>query len=495
MYKLYESVKQLEQNASLKYGLTERIMIENAAAALEQEIRTHLETNDGQVLILCGSGNNGADGYALARRITGEISVSVYCAAEPESPGCIQLHADAVSAGVSFINGESFAECVSSYRIIVDCIYGTGFHGTLDGGIVRLLQKVNSVPCFRIACDIPSGIDRSGTIATLCLDGPLAFNADVTVTMGARKTALYSDAAKDFCGSVRCAGIGISSALFEIGQPDAWLLVPSDMKLPVRTRKSVHKGNFGHAVIMAGRKEGAAIIAGTAALNFGAGLVTLVDLFPDRRTAFKIPPELMCGTELPENTTAVLLGSGLGRNDFRAAGIAAAWLSADKTAGLVLDADMFYFSGIMPMLDSFSEKCPEARIVLTPHPKEFQSLMHLCALGDYSIQQPADNRLSFVKKFTKRFQHVVLVLKGADTVISCSNGMFVSTEGRPCLAKAGSGDVLAGLICALLAQGYSAEDAAVTAVLAHGCASQKAQSSYSMTPGKLIDAVSELGKF
>jgi len=495
MYKLYESVKLLEQDASQKYGLSESIMIENAAAALEQEVRTHVETDDDPVLILCGSGNNGADGYALARRMAGSLSVSIYCAAEPKSADCLKQRAAAVSAGVSIVNSASFADTLSSYKIIVDCVYGTGFHGTLDDGIAELFQKINTAPCFRIACDIPSGIDRYGAIATQCPDGPLAFNAGVTVTMGSRKTALYSDAAKDFCGSVSCASIGVSSALFENVEPDAWLLAPSDMKLPVRTRKSVHKGNFGHAAVMAGEKEGAAIIAGSAALNFGAGLVSLVDLFPDRKTAFKMPPDLMCGTEIPENTTAVLLGSGLGRNDYTAAGAVSVWMTMHKSAGLILDADMFYFSGIRQMLDAFTEKCPDSRIVLTPHPREFQSLMHVCALGDYSIQQIADNRLSFVKKFTMRFEHVVLVLKGADTVISCSNGIFVSTEGRPCLAKAGSGDVLAGLICALLAQGYSAVDAAVTAVLAHGCASQKAQSSYSMTPGKLIDAVSESGKF
>ncbi len=492
MYKLYENVKSLEQYVSRKYGLTESVMIENAAAALEQEVRLHAGTEDAPVCVVCGSGNNGADGYALARRIAGEIPVSVYCAAEPKSEDCIRQHAAASAAGARFVSRASFLQELAACGIMVDCMYGTGFHGALDDETAGLIEKINNASCFRITCDIPSGIDKFGAVATMCADGPLAFRADVTVTMGARKTALFSDAAKDFCGCIRCAGIGVSSALFESEVPDAYLLAPSDMKLPVRTGKSVHKGDFGHAVVAAGEKEGAAVLAGTAALNFGAGLVTLVDLLPKRRTAFRMPPELMCGTELPANTTAVLLGSGLGRSDYNIVKTVEQWLAAHKTAGLVLDADMFYFDGIMRLFDSFAEKCPDARVVLTPHPKEFQSLMNLCALGDYTIQQLADGRLSYVKKFTSRFPHTVLVLKGANTVISCRGGIFISTEGRPCLAKAGSGDVLAGFICALLAQGYSAEDAAVTGVLAQGCASQHAESSYSMTPLKLIKSAARL---
>ncbi|HAH61461.1 MAG TPA: NAD(P)H-hydrate epimerase, partial [Treponema sp.] len=336
MYKLYENIKPLEQYVSRKYGLTESVMIENAAAALEQEVRLHTGTEDAPVCVVCGRGNNGADGYALARRIAGEIPASVYSAEEPESEDCIKQHAAAAAAGVRFVSRASFLRELAAYRIVVDCMYGTGFHGTLGDEIAGLLEKINNAPCFRIACDIPSGIDKFGVVATMSADEPLAFRAGVTVTMGARKTALYSDAAKDFCGCIRCAGIGVSSALFESGSPDAYLLSVSDMRLPVRIRKSVHKGDFGHVTVAAGEKEGAAVIAGTAALNFGAGLVTLVDLIPKRRTAFRMPPELMCGTELPANTTAVLLGSGLGRSDYGAVKTAGQWLAAHKTAGLVL---------------------------------------------------------------------------------------------------------------------------------------------------------------
>jgi len=492
MFSVYESVKSLEQLACRRYGLTEGLMIENAAAALEREVCAHAASGDGFVLILCGSGNNGADGYALSRRITGVIPSAVYCAAEAETAACKEQAAMAASAGVSFISRSDFLQQLLSCTVAVDCLYGTGFHGPLDGGAASLIQSINTARCFRIACDIPSGLEVNGTVPSVCGGLPLAFNADVTVTMGARKSALYGDAAKNFCGTVHCADIGVSSVRFQTEKPDAYLLAPSDMKLPVRTDRSVHKGSFGHAVVVAGEKEGAAVIAGTAALTFGAGLVTVVDTVLNRPASVALSPELMYGTELPEGMTAVLLGSGLGRSDYRIADTVWRRLSSAEASGIVLDADMFYYGGIMRLLDDLAEKYPDVQTVLTPHPKEFQSLLQLCAMGTHTVRQLADDRLSFVRLFSQRFPRAVLVLKGANTFVSSGPDIFISTEGCQCLAKAGSGDVLAGVICALLAQGYSAADAAVTGVLAHGTASRRAPDSYSMTPFRLIEALSQL---
>jgi ADP-dependent NAD(P)H-hydrate dehydratase / NAD(P)H-hydrate epimerase len=497
MDKIFGDIKPLERAAEQQYQLTEDIMIENAAAALERTVRTAFKdrtgtTGSASVLIVCGCGNNGADGYALARRITGSVPVGVYPAVDAESESCRKQQAMAVAAGMQTVNGASFLEKLPSCTVLVDCLYGTGFHGSFDGTAAELIRKVNSAHCFRIACDIPSGIDSLGSAASGEDGGPLAFNADVTVTMGSLKLSLFSDAAKDFCGMITTADIGVSRPVFENSRPDAYLLSVHDMQLPVRDKKSVHKGNYGHAAVIAGEKSGAAVIAGTAAFNFGAGLVTLVDACSERKFPLEVPPELMSGKELPANTTAVLLGSGLGRTDYQITALVSSWLAVHKTAGLVLDADVFYYPGIAELLRLFMEKCPDARIVCTPHPKEFQSLLQLCSMGNYTVPQVVCRRFELVKLFTSRFPDIVLVLKGANTFISCSDGVYVSTEGCPCLAKAGSGDVLAGLICALLAQGYTAESAAVTGVLAQGAASRYEGSSYSMTPLKLIKNVTLL---
>lgn len=499
MENIFTDVHPLEKAAQEKYGLSEDVMIENAAAALESACLTLLCSAgeyahpEKSVLIVCGNGNNGADGYALARRIAGDIPVCIFFAAEPKTESCAKQKKAAQNTGIPFVSEAKLSECIEKTSVIVDCLYGTGFHGAFDGKTAKLVQMLNKAKSARLACDIPSGITSDGVIPTIINGDLLAFSADCTVTMGSYKTALFSDEAKDFCGEIVRADIGISRSLFESEKPYACLLGEEDMRLPVREKKSVHKGNFGHVAVVTGEKQGAAAVAGTAALTFGAGLVTLVKSFPDKKLSVKISPELMFDAEFPEKTTAVLLGSGLGRSFTEKSPVTLAvqrvrrLIEGQKRRAVVLDADIFYYPQIAEFLDQIF--CPA---VLTPHPKEFQSLLSLCGFGGYSIQEIAEQRIELAKKFTKRFPDTVLVLKGANTIISSASGIYISTEGRQCLAKAGSGDVLAGLVTALLAQGYSAHNAAVTGVLAHGIASQHAVNSYSLTPLKLIQLCAEL---
>lgn len=516
MQNVFIDVKALERRMHHVFGISENVMIENASSALESEVRKALHTRSGAyerpahraeqstvaraayrkaasngVLILCGGGNNGADGYALARRITGDIPVAVHVAFDAKTENCKRERDAALAAGTVFVSRQVFLRRLTSAAVVVDCLYGTGFHGTLSSDVSALIDKINNAPCFRIACDIPSGIDKRGAVSTEYKHTALAFNADVTVSMGAFKAAYFGDAAKDFCGIIKKYGIGVSARVFEAdAAPDLYLLEADDMRLPVRAKKSVHKGNFGHAAIAAGEKAGAAIVAGSAALGFGAGLATLIETEAKATARFKLPPDLMIAQSFPQNTSAILIGSGFGRGRTEAFRNLCAKLEAHGYAGVVLDADAFYYGDIAQLLAALSKR--RTRTVLTPHPKEFQSLLKVCALGDYTIEQLASDRIEIVKKFSARFPHIVLVLKGANTVIASDRGIFVSVEGNQSLAKAGSGDVLAGLICALLAERYGAEDAAVTGVLAHGIASQRFARSYNLTPMKLIDAVGNL---
>ena len=234
---------------------------------------------------------------------------------------------------------------------------------------------------------------------------------------------------------------------------------------------------------MTGEKPGAAVLAGTAAFTFGAGLVTLVDTVQNRRNTVQLPPELMYADVFPQNTTAVLFGSGFGRTmklneQFE---VVSAWLDGKKNGGLVLDADAFYYTDICTFLEKSAARWPEARLILTPHPKEFQSLLSLCGESVPDIDGIVNSRIELTALFEKRFPNIVLVLKGANTIIAEAGKLYISTEGCVSLAKAGSGDVLAGMICSLLAQGYSAGEAARSGVLAHGIASQQFGSSFGMT--------------
>ncbi len=511
MEKLFSDSRLLDRAAVTRYGLDENLMMENAAAALERAVRSTTGpcTGDMDVLIITGSGNNGGDGMALARRLSGNFPVHIYCVKEPVSRECIYQKELALRAGVSFSDKAAFYRVLESCTVIVDCLFGSGFHGMLDIDCAEIIAACNKAVCHRIACDIPSGIDFRGAVESRDKENenPLAFRAEKTVTMGALKASLFSDDAKDFTGTIECADLGISRNLFENADasvtPAAYLLEKNDMKLPSRTYNAVNKGSFGHTAVVAGEKKGAAIIAGNAAFAFGTGLVTLVQAVQGNESLVRIPPELMYSGVFPENATAVVIGMGLG-DPSGSAGISAfvssfiSWAERHPAAGYVVDADLCKYNDVPVLLEKLSVCSEHPRIVLTPHPKEFQSLLEICGFGKYTVRDIVENRLELAAAFVKKYPYTVLLLKGANTVVAvpeknetaCS--LYIDPYGSPCLAKGGSGDVLSGLVGSLLAQGYSAEDAAVSGTLAHSLASRTVRTTYGMTPEMLVRAIRQL---
>ncbi len=499
MKSVYVDTAALEAAAKEKFAFPEMVMMENAAAALEHALDgiAAAEKAEAFALILCGSGGNGGDGLALARRIQGRIACTVCLFQEPKTPEAKAQKRMAERAGVRFdVFSADFFDALISDRshtvIAVDCLFGSGFHGALPPDAADAISHINASDCRVIACDIPSGVCKDGSIATRDANGfPLAFRADCTVTMGALKTALYSDGAKDFTGTVVCAPLGVSERLF-LGSavPDALLLEISDMRLPIRTQKSAHKGAFGHAVIISGEKSGAAVIAARAALQFGSGLVSVVESgLSESRT--ELPCSLMSADCIPEAADAALVGSGLGRSENAMHYIEETVLPfimrmPNKTC--VLDADIFYYKNLPSVLRALCEdEC--ARVILTPHPKELSSLLALCGLTEFDAVK---QRFDAVRAFSLRFPQLTLVAKGAVTYIASGGTTYIADCGSSALAKAGSGDVLAGLCTALLAQGWRPDAAAKTAVLAHALAGAAHKTNYALTPLSLIEEISRL---
>jgi len=532
MQNIYTDTRTLDRAALERFCLTDDILMENAACALEAEVIRALQKRgrhrkEYRVLIVTGSGDNGGDGWALARRLNGRTVAGLPCrpvvfqVLSPKSEACKRQAERARCAGVQIVgdfqnadnhagNDADIIEGIIA-DIIVDCLFGNGFHGPLNAESEKLIEAMNKADCFKIACDIPSGIDSKGC-------GTTAFCADITVCMGALKTALFGDFAKNHTGKIITAPLGVSSALFQNGtEPAAFLLEASDMKLPERLLPSVHKGDFGHTAVYTGEKPGAGIIAACAAFRCGAGLVSLVSPAGQSAPAVKagqnalppyaIPPYLMQSADLPEKTSAVAAGMGFGRNDAqgaaerctneRRAAELFAVLNEKRKLSCVLDADLFYYEGIKKLL-----KARPSGLVLTPHPREFQSLLSLCGLGTVSVEQIVENRLELVKDFCSAYQGVVLLLKGANMTIGfCpeksgkktgrKNEVYINTFGMPCLAKGGSGDVLAGLVCAFLAQKYEPLDAAIQSSLLLAASSRLQKSSYSSTPFTLIQSLEE----
>jgi hydroxyethylthiazole kinase-like uncharacterized protein yjeF len=246
--------------------------------------------------------------------------------------------------------------------------------------------------------------------------------------------------------------------------------------------QSTHKGTFGHVALLCGEKEGAAVISAKAAMRFGVGLATLV--IQDK---VYTPPYLMQSTSLPINTTAIAVGMGLGsffEESFLDKNIVSNLLP------IVIDADALYSKQLLSILSQ------ERKIVVTPHPKEFISMWKILTNEEISIDELQKNRFEYVKKFSAHFPNVVLLLKGANTIISYKNEIYINPIGSPKLSKGGSGDVLSGLIVSLLAQGYDPLYSAVQGSLALTLGAKNYNgASYAMLPTDLIDEIGKLENF
>ena len=461
MQKLFDEVNSLDKRCYEKFLLSEDLLMEHAASNMALYISQNHPISK-SILIVCGSGNNGADGIALARLLHTKFDVKLYLASTPKS-SMTQLQLQRSNILEVEIIDELFEA-----DIIVDCLFGTGLNKPLDDKSINFLNTLNSYNSFKIACDIPSGINNLGQIQNV------AFEADITITMGALKTSLFSDIAKDYVGEIIVADLGVQQQIYEIDS-NKFLLDESDMKLPFRNKKNSHKGTYGHLNVVAGCKKGAGIIAANAAFNFGSGLVSVVC-----HENFDLPYHIMQTHFISENCTAIAIGMGLGKyetDEIRKI--------LNKSVPKIIDADLFYDKLICEVL--------EQNIVLTPHPKEFVSLLKLCDIADISVEELQNNRFLYVKEFCKKYPNVVLLLKGANVIISSNEKIYVNSFGNATLSKGGSGDVLSGLIGSLLAQGYNSLDAAINASLAHAMAARNyPKNNYSLTPSDLVEEIRKL---
>ena len=545
MKKIFFSTEELDARASAKFGLGEQILMENAACKIEGEIRKRLKKGS-RILALCGGGNNGADAMAALRKLSGDFSCTALCVLQNRSAAG-KFQADAArAAGVRFINiasakddcghvedasskdacahesvgGSSLkgtgaseprreleslsgadisgggnklcakfasakfeivargdecsnlgGECgepsvlrdeITSADCIIDGIFGSGLNKALSSEICEILSLANSSKSLKIAVDIPSGIDKFGRI----LGG--AFCADLTIAMGALKLALFSDGAKDQVGRIKVANLGISRSNFE-GRSEYFLLQKSDLKLPLRRKQNTNKGDFGHTYVVSGQMSGAAQMAALAAHAIGSGLVSVVSEGP-----LNLSPILMQKSSF-NVARVVVCGCGLGERKID--------LAALRDKSCVIDADLCYESEILSLLNANSN------LIITPHPKEFCSLLKIAGIADLSVSELQERRFELARAWSEKFSGV-LVLKGANTLIAQAGIIYVCDKGSAALAKGGSGDVLAGLIGGLLAQNYSPLQASICGVLAHALAARAfAKNSYALNPLDLIEEV------
>ncbi len=466
MQKVFKDCYELDKRCYEEYGLTEEILMEHAARGMATYIEQNFPIGT-SVLVAAGAGNNGGDGIAMSRQIQGEYNVKLYLPFGVKSPMAKLQLQRANAVGVPVV------EAIENAEVIVDALFGAGLSRPLDEESQKIVRRLNALSGFKIACDIPTGIDRQGKCSTI------AFKADVTLTMGAYKEALYLDEAKDYVGELQRVNLGIAPEYYE-GMSENYILEEDDLSLPIRKSQNSHKGSFGHAVLFCGEKEGAGIIAGMVSARFGAGLTSLVI-----HEKIVFPPFLMHSTVVPDNASALAIGMGLGgyfEQEFLQKYV------IDSPLPVVLDADALLSKELLRILEQ-----KEREVVITPHPKEFGIMWQILTGEEISVSEIQSRRFEIVRRFNAKYPHVTLLLKGANTLIAQEEKLYINPLGCNKLSKGGSGDVLSGLIVALLAQGNTGLDAAIQGSLALTLAAEKYRgASYAMLPTDLIDEIARL---
>ena len=447
--------------AAIAGGVTGQTLMDNAGRAVADAIRVHFSPRS--VLILCGPGNNGGDGFVAARYLRDAgWPVRIALLGRREGlQGDAAAHAGLWAGEVAPLT-DHVADLVASAGMVIDALFGAGLSRPLTGAARSVVEAVAAANLPVVAVDIPSGINGDdGAVLGEC-----AVRADMTVTFFCKKPAHLLLPGRTHCGHVVVADIGIPPAVLGEINPRTYENSPGlwAARLP-RRRPESHKYDFGHAVIVGGdTMTGAARLAARAALRVGAGLVSLAC------PPATLPVYALAGPSIitaPMGTlaefqeilsdprkNAILIGPGGGVGDITRRQVESAF---EAGKAVVLDADA---------LTSFADR-PDAlfqvmagRCVLTPHEGEFARL----------FPDLTGSKLARARAAAKRSSAVVL-LKGQDTVISAPDGRAVLNGNAPSdLATAGSGDVLAGLIVGLLAQGLESYLAAVAATWLHGAA-------------------------
>ncbi|MGI4884996.1 MAG: NAD(P)H-hydrate dehydratase [Janthinobacterium lividum] len=460
--------RQLDQATMQAQGITSVELMERAAGALAVWLAArHPHAQAGEVLVLCGPGNNGGDGLALARRLhAARYAVRVALLPAAQQSADWQHNRQHVPSGVPVaeLTADSLP-AIAPGALVVDALLGTGLARPLAGLAAAVVQHLNQAGAHVVAVDLPSGLLADGPQPN---PGAPVVCADVTLSFGLPKLAFLLPQNAEFVGEWHVLDIGLDQAFIDQAEtPWHFTQLPdADVALP-RRAKFGYKNTFGHALLLAGSrgKMGAAVLSAGACLRGGAGLLTAhipgagYDIFQTTR------PEAMCLTdaeadfisELPDlgPYQAVGIGPGLGQEDATRA-VLEQLLRAAKVP-LVVDADALNLLGAHREL---LELLPE-NAVLTPHIGEFTRLTEK-ARDDY-------HRLDLLREFTQKHRCVV-VLKGAYTAVGAPDGqVYFNSTGNPGMGTGGSGDVLTGLVLALRAdQRLGALHAARLAVLAHG---------------------------
>ncbi len=473
-------IKKSEENAVNCGDFSFIKLMDIAGTKAADVILKHYDVKNERVLVLCGNGNNGGDGFVIANKLMQNgADVSVFLPlGTPKTESALHYF--------SLIPQNIICDNLSGeFDFIIDAIFGIGLCRSLDEDLISLINKINNMSGVKIAIDIPSGIN--------CDNGEVlgnAFKSDLTITFIAPKPCFYLPTCADYYKTLEIVDIGVTPL-----ESNVKLL--SAPTLPERPKIS-HKGTFGTALLICGSygMAGAAILATRAALKSGVGIAKC--LIP--KSIYKIltvaVPEAVCLPKMStlkgglsafvniksalQKTSAVLFGCGLSNTVHTK--MLLKKLIKSNSCPLVIDADgINALAGCIDLL-----KKANAPIILTPHPAEMARLIKS------DVKTVEANRITIARNFAKQY-NCILVLKGANTLITDPSGkVYFNTLGNSGMATGGSGDVLSGIIVSLLAQGLPPIEAANAAVYLHSLAADKAAKitgEAGLLPSDIIEAL------
>lgn len=492
-----EQMRTLEQITDAA-GVSYAQMMEHAGFGLAQIIREAVP--DGKkIIFLAGAGNNGGDCYVAAYHLSlaGWDVQIIAPFGEPKTE--ISRNAAEKAQRLAHVRIVPMEESFWNHAdVIVDGLFGTGFHGDLPDAMKLIPDP--PARAFRIACDIPSGGNaETGRVSRGIL------KADLTVTFGAVKSGMTQYPLRSCCGEIRIAEIGTPAEVFRAFAEEECLACAPSAEDAVRMMPALsqdaYKNQRGHLLTVAGsvRMRGACVLAATAAMRMGVGLQTVASADEALQTITARIPECMCLPLVTDENgffrnqenhallqeylcgkSALLIGCGMGNTPETKK--LTKFLLEKSDCPVVIDADG------LNVLDGCIEWIPEGRTILTPHPAEAARLLRTDTMTVQENRPYAAKRLA-------QMTGAVVILKGAGTIITDGKRMHVCTQGNAGMARAGSGDVLAGMTASLAAQGMPLCEAAWCAAVLHAHAGDLAAEKYPLhylLPQNIIEALREI---
>jgi len=466
--KLYnvDSVIQLEQIAIKQFNIPAYELMKRAGKAVFDVIKTNYPQCK-NVLVLCGAGNNAGDGYVIARLLKQEgYDVHVISLIDPNT-----LKNEAWLAYQDWLkhagNDKLDLSLIDKADIFIDALLGTGLTREVTGKWAGWITAINNAVKPVISVDIPSGLMAdTGNIASV------AIKADITVSFIGLKQGMFTAQAKDVCGEIYFDDLAVPAEVHSLIEHNARLINAANYSLLPKRKASSHKGSFGHVLIVGGNDgmPGAVILAATAALRSGAGLVTIITAPKNLQAIGLAVPEAMVKTcdidsvndlfkeNFINNITHVAIGMGLGQDE---------WSNALLQKCIALKKLILIDADALNLIAKHKYKI-SSPLLITPHPGEARRLLSKISSTDVQV-----NRFDAIRNLHNLFKEAescVVILKGSGTLIYDGHSIKVCNAGNAAMAAPGMGDVLSGISIALMAQNIKTTDAAELAVCLHASA-------------------------